>query len=171
MEGPARHKKVRQLNKLMADYGDDVLAGCKTWTDWRFIKKEDNRFHNLFGNGQLTHGSHASNISDHKIKRDQWGDTCITASGRFASFVTLTGANTMSLGRWSWIYVGGRGKLTSVIVVYQLCSPKNRRTLGETVWDQHLCYFKSRGESGTLDQCSITILSLSSGSGKVPGMR
>jgi hypothetical protein len=33
MEGPARHKKVRRLNKLMADYGVDVLAGCETQTD------------------------------------------------------------------------------------------------------------------------------------------
>jgi hypothetical protein len=34
-----------------------------------------------------------------------------------------------------------------VIVAYQPCSPKNRRTMGETVWDQHLCYFESRRES------------------------
>jgi hypothetical protein len=53
----------------------------------------------------------------------------------------------MGLGRWSWIYVEGGGKSTRVIVAYQPCSPKNRRTMGETVWDQHLCYFKSRGES------------------------
>ncbi len=146
MEGPAQHKKVRQLNKLMADYGVDVLDGCETRTDWRFIKKEEDRFCNLFGNGQPTCGSHALNMNNHQIKRDQWGGTCITASGRFPSFVTLTGADTTGLGRWSWIYIGGGGKLTRVIVAYQPCSPKNRRTMGETVWDQHLCYFESRGE-------------------------
>jgi hypothetical protein len=146
-KGPTRHKKVRQLNKLMADYGVDVLVGCETWTDWQFIKKEDNRFCNLFGSRQPTCGSQASNINNHKIKRDQWGGTCVTASGRSASFVALTGADTTGLGRWSWIYVGGGGKSTRVIVVYQPCSPKNRRTMGEPVWDQHLCYFKSRGES------------------------
>ncbi len=37
--------------------------------------------------------------------------------------------------------------MTRVIVAYQPCSPKNRRTMGKTVWDQHLRYFKSRGES------------------------
>jgi hypothetical protein len=104
-EGPAQHKKVRQLNKLMADYGVDVLAGCETWTDWQFIKKEEDRFCNLFGNGQPTCGSHASNINNHKIKQDQWGGTCVTTSGRFASFVTLTGVDTTGLARWSWIYV------------------------------------------------------------------
>jgi hypothetical protein len=64
-----------------------------------------------------------------------------------ASFVTLTGVDTTDLGQWSWIYVGGRGKSTRVIVAYQPCSPKNRRTMGETVCDQHLHYFESRGES------------------------
>ncbi len=147
MEGPAQHKKVRQLNKLMADYGVDVLASCETQADWQFVKKEEDRFCNLFGKGQPTHGSHASNINDHKIKRDQWGGTCVTASGQFASIVTLTGANTTGLSRWSWIYVGGGGKSTRLIVAYQPCSPKNRRMMGETVWDQHLCYFESRGES------------------------
>ncbi len=44
-------------------------------------------------------------------------------------------------------HVGGGGKLTRVIVAYQPCSPKNRRMMGETVWDQHLRYFESRGES------------------------
>ena len=66
-EGPAWHKKVRQLNKLMADYGVDVLASCETQADWQFVKKEEDRFCNLFGNGQPTHGSHAFNINDQKV--------------------------------------------------------------------------------------------------------
>jgi hypothetical protein len=28
--GPMRHKKIRQLNKPMSDYGVDFLAGCET---------------------------------------------------------------------------------------------------------------------------------------------
>jgi hypothetical protein len=82
-----------------------------------------------------------------KFKWDQWGGTCVTASGCLISFVTLTGADMTGLGRWSWIYVGGGGKLTRVIVAYQPCSLKNRRTMGETVWYHHLRYFESRGES------------------------
>jgi hypothetical protein len=35
VEGPARHKKVRQLNKLVQDYGVELLAGCEMRTDWR----------------------------------------------------------------------------------------------------------------------------------------
>jgi hypothetical protein len=33
-KGNTRHKKICQINKLMQDYGVDVLAGCKTRTDW-----------------------------------------------------------------------------------------------------------------------------------------
>jgi hypothetical protein len=35
--GPMRHKKIRQINKLIADYGVDVLAGCETRMDWRLL--------------------------------------------------------------------------------------------------------------------------------------
>ena len=64
VEGPARHKKVRQLNKLVRDYGVDLLVGCKTRTDWRYIFNEEDRFCKLFGNGQPTRGVFAANIND-----------------------------------------------------------------------------------------------------------
>ncbi len=32
-EGALCHKKIRQLNRLMRDYGGDLLAGCETRTD------------------------------------------------------------------------------------------------------------------------------------------
>jgi hypothetical protein len=35
-ESPLQHRRVQQLNKLMSDYGIDVLADCKTRTDWCF---------------------------------------------------------------------------------------------------------------------------------------
>jgi hypothetical protein len=117
-EGPARHKNVRQLNKLMADYGIDVLASCETQTDWQFVKKEEDSFCNLFGNGQPTRGSHASNINDHKIKRDQWGGTCVNASRRFASFVTLTGVDTTV---WLLYHTNRGGYDGSRPVVVDLC--------------------------------------------------
>ncbi len=85
---PARHKKVRQLNKLMSNYSMDLLAGCKTRTDWHFISSKEDRFCNLFGNGQPTRGVCASNTNNGKIKQDQWGGTCIMVAGRFSSFVT-----------------------------------------------------------------------------------
>jgi len=36
--------------------GGDLLAGCETRTDWRFVTKEEDRFVNLFGNGSPTRG-------------------------------------------------------------------------------------------------------------------
>ncbi len=62
--------KIHQLNKLMVDYSVNVLAGCKTRTDWRFNTDEDSSFPNLFGNGQPSRGVYAHNMNDIKIKQD-----------------------------------------------------------------------------------------------------
>jgi hypothetical protein len=129
------HKKIRQFNKLMQDYGGDLLAGCETRTDWRFVTNEEDWFDNLFGDGSPTRGIITSNINDDKIRRDQWGGTCITAAGCFSSFVTKVGANTTGLGQWSWVHVGGGGKSTRIIAAYLPCSQRGRITRGERVWD------------------------------------
>ncbi len=110
--GPPCHKKVRQLNKLMLDYSMDLLAGCKTRMDWRFVSSKEDRFCNLFGNGQPTRIVCASNTNDGKIKWDKWGGTCIMAAGHFSSFVTEVGYDASGLGRWTWLYIGGGGKTT-----------------------------------------------------------
>jgi hypothetical protein len=110
-KGVLRHKKIRHLNKLVADYGVDVIAGCETRTDWGFVTNKEDKFCNLFGNGQPTRGCCSSNTNNGKIKQDQWGGTCITAIGRFSSFVTAVGSNASGLGRWSWIYTSGGGQV------------------------------------------------------------
>ncbi len=79
--GSMHHKKMRQINKLMSEYGVDILAGCKTRTDWRFVESEEDKYSNLFGNGHPTRGACGYNINDGKIKHDQWGGTCISAFG------------------------------------------------------------------------------------------
>ena len=144
-QGDTRHKKIRQINKLARDYGVDILAGCETRTDWRFVSTEEDKFHNLFLPGQQKLGVAAHNINDEKMKRDQWGGTCITTVGRLTSFVLDSGKDDAGLGRWAWMRLGGGGKHTRVVTAYQPCNPK-RRTRGETVWDQHVRYFESRGE-------------------------
>ena len=48
VEGPKKHVKIRQLNKIITDYSVDVIAGCETRTDWRYVNKEESRFANLF---------------------------------------------------------------------------------------------------------------------------
>ena len=143
--GAMRHKKIRQINKLIADYGVDILAGCETRTDWRFVESEEDRYCNLFGNGLPTKGVFGQNTNEEKMKRDQCGGTCISSFGRLSSFVMATGVDPTLLGRWSWIRVGGGGKTTRVIVAYQPVRP-NKITSGGTVWDQHVRYFEARGE-------------------------
>jgi hypothetical protein len=111
--GHRKHKKIQQINKLASDYGVDLITGCETWTDWRFVTNEESKFPNLFGNGLPSWGSCAFNLQDGKIKRDQWGGTCISAIGRFSSFVTGVGNDPSGLGWWAWLRVArGGSKLT-----------------------------------------------------------
>jgi hypothetical protein len=51
-KGNTRHKKICQINKLMQNYGVDILAGCKTRTDWQFVTNKEDKFHNLICRGQ-----------------------------------------------------------------------------------------------------------------------
>jgi hypothetical protein len=141
----SRHKKIQQINKLMGDYGVDLLAGCETSTDWRYITDEDDKFHTLFGCGQQTWGAVGHNINDEKIKHDQWGGTCVTTVGWLSSFVTEAGVDSMGLGQWSWVQIGGGSNTMRVITAYQLVNHR-QRTKGETVWDQHISYFEACGE-------------------------
>jgi hypothetical protein len=110
--GNMRKKKICQINKLMRDYGVNILAGCKTRTDFRFVTEEDNKFCNLFGRGQPTKGIVAQNLKDKKIRREQWGVTCMAAVGRISLFMKGTGTDTTGLGRWCWLYIGGSGRTT-----------------------------------------------------------
>ena len=68
-EGPTKHRKIRQINKLIKDYGVDIMAGCETRTDWRFVTMEANKFENLFGNGLPTKGVCASNANDKRSSK------------------------------------------------------------------------------------------------------
>ncbi len=71
VEGVLRHKKIRRLNPLSRKYRVDLLVGCETSTDWRFIKREEDKFCNLFGDGKPTRGACAVNTNNGKIKHNQ----------------------------------------------------------------------------------------------------
>jgi hypothetical protein len=101
--GNSWHKKIQQINKLMGDYGIDLLAGCETHTDWGYVTDKDNKFHSIFGRGQQTQGAVGHNINDEEIKCDQWGGTYVTTIGRLSSFVAEAGVDSTGLGRWSWV--------------------------------------------------------------------
>ncbi len=96
----------------MGDYGVDLLAGCETRTDWWFAISKEDKFHNLFGRGQQTRGVAAHNTNEGKIKQDTRGGTCVTAVGQLSSFVTETGVDITGLGCWSWVQIGGGGRLS-----------------------------------------------------------
>jgi hypothetical protein len=49
--GPWKHKKIQQLNRLVLDYGMDLMSDCETRTDWWFVTEEESTFNNPFENG------------------------------------------------------------------------------------------------------------------------
>jgi hypothetical protein len=72
------------------------------------------------------------------------GDLCVWQWSAFP-LLLLRYIDTANLGRWAWVRVGGGGKSTRIITAYQPCDPK-KKTMGETVWDQHTRYFEALGE-------------------------
>jgi hypothetical protein len=136
-----RLSTVRNMNT----HGVDLITGCETRMDWRFVTDEESKFPNLFGNGQPSRGSCAFNIQDGKIKRNQWGGTCISTIGQFSSFVTGVGSDPTGLGWWAWLRVAGGGEQTCIVTAYQPCGLQ-KGTTGQTAWDQHTRYFEARGE-------------------------
>ncbi len=65
--------------------------------------------------------------------------------GRISLFMKGTGTDTTGLGHWCWLYIGGGGRTTQIITVYQPCKP-GRNIKGGTVWEQHTRYFEACGE-------------------------
>jgi hypothetical protein len=145
VQGKEKCRKIRQINKFMKEYNVDVMAGFKTWVDWRFTKPTMNGFDSLFAQGQQRHGVCAHNINEY-VRRDQWGGTCLVSVGRISTIIVSTGVGMTGLGRWAWIYIGGGGKTMKVLVAYRPCQPY-RNTGSKTIWDQHLQYFEARGNT------------------------
>jgi hypothetical protein len=162
VQGPSCHKKIRQLNKLIREYGVNVFAGCKTCTDWQFVENKEDRFCNLFGNGQTARGIFVSNTNDRTIRQDQWGGTCITVMGWFLLFVTAVGTNATGLRGWSWVHVGGGSRNTWIITAYQPCNTKKRqqweKQCGTSIQDT----LRHGGKYGTPGLCSNRISLVSS---------
>ena len=88
----------------MREYGADILAGCETQADWRFLSDKQ-KFENLFGQAQEKRHVAADNTTE-KVKRDQTGGTAMMTFGRLSGLVLDTGADETDLGRWCWIKLG-----------------------------------------------------------------
>jgi hypothetical protein len=73
----------------------------------------------------------------------------MVAAGRISMMVKATGTDTTGLGWWAWVYMGGGGNTTCILVAYQPCQPLCN-TGSDTVWEQHRCYFKAQGNTKSL---------------------
>jgi len=63
-----------------------------------------------------------------------------------STMTVATGVDSIGLGRWAWMHMGGGGKTTHVLVAYHPCQP-HHNTGSNTIWDQYLCYFEARGNA------------------------
>jgi hypothetical protein len=80
--------------------------------------------------------------------------------GRLASSVIESGTDLMGLGCWYWIRIDGGSKNTCVVTAYHTTNPL-RKMKGKTVWDQHIRYFKARGQiCNPHDMFSANLISL-----------
>ena len=62
-------RKVEQLNNVFNDFKVDVIGGCETQADWRFVK-EEHQLKNIFGKGKKVRCVSANNTAEPKIQRD-----------------------------------------------------------------------------------------------------
>jgi hypothetical protein len=85
-DGPHKHMKIHQVNKLASDYGIDLLSRCETKTDWHFVTNEESKYCNIFGDGQPTRGLCAFNTNYGNIKQDQWGGDLCDGNGALFLF-------------------------------------------------------------------------------------
>ena len=56
-----------------------------------------------------------------------------------------TGKDPTNLGRWSWIQLGNDDLRTYIVSAYVPHMPP-ANSAGETVWEQHKCYYESIGD-------------------------
>ncbi len=90
------------MNQILREYGADCLARCETQVDWRFVKEEDDRFKNLFGQGKPRRHVVGFNKTELKSRsqRTQRGGTALMAFEKFSSHVKEANSDPSGLGRW-----------------------------------------------------------------------
>jgi hypothetical protein len=139
--GKEKGMKIWQINKLMEEYNVDIMAGCKTRVDWRFTESTTNGFNSLIAQRQQRRGICAHSINKY-VHQDQWGGTCMVAVRCLSTMTVATGVDSIGLGRWAWMHMGGGGKATRVLVAYCPCQP-HCNIGSNTVWDQHCHHFEA----------------------------
>jgi hypothetical protein len=135
--------KIDRLNYLIRDLQVDLIAGCETQCDWRFVPPH-RQFTQLLCPGTSTVAVAANNINE-SINREQMGGTALAAIGRLSDIVTDKGCDDTGLARWTWLKIGNGRSITRVICVYLPCKP-GKTSKGHTVWEQQSRYFQARGD-------------------------
>jgi hypothetical protein len=137
--------KMDRLNHLVKQLQIDVISGCETNIDWRQVSES---MLDLLAPAQAKKGTIAHNSTGDILHRNQRGGTMISAIGRLCDTVTARdgiGKDPTNLGRWSWIQLGNDDLRTYIVSAYIPRRPP-ANSAGETVWEQHECYYQSIGD-------------------------
>ena len=137
---------VRGLDVTRKRLSADMIAGCKTQTNWYQVLPH-HRFDRLVGMGVDQRFIAAHNVHDNT--RCQPGGTLIAAYGRAVGFGSVeVGKDETGLGRWTWMKFTTDGLVRRFVSAYRLKIPSTlkRRGLdwkGTTVYEQHYRYYRT----------------------------
>ena len=143
--------KLRKLLSLHNKYQTDGACIVEHGTNF-LMAPVGQRPEDIFAAFRGSRVSAAHNIHEQHSCYQQ-GGTLTTAFTCLAGYVTATGVDPTSLGRWSWVQVGSGEHRTRIVTVYQPCQGSTMPKLGwdgcllhgGTVATQHTWYFWKRG--------------------------
>ena len=91
--------KTDEIDHLVWPYEVDTVAGYKTQYDWRQVKLDNCRFHNVLGNGQSKKSTVGYNTTDEEGVQNQMGGTTMMTIDRLLNDIVESGCNHTGLGR------------------------------------------------------------------------
>ena len=116
--------KMDKLNSKVQRLDLDVITGCETQTDWRFVPPK-RQLEQLLTPGLARTTIAANNTMGQKINRDQVGGTAAAVLGQLNDVLTEVGKDTSGLGRWAWIRLGQKEHIhTYIMAAYCPCCSK-----------------------------------------------
>ena len=138
--------KVDKLNHLVKHHSVDIVAGCKSGTDWSFVE-DAKQFLNILTPGTTRRGAYAHNDTPGaQICHKQVGGTAVAGTGWICDVIIDSGKDPTGLGHYCWIKVGNGRKTTRIVSGYLPCRPDRWKSKGRTRWEMEERYFQARND-------------------------
>ena len=136
--------KLEKARAMMKETSGDFYLGAEVGTNWSKMRKGQD-LSTLFRTNTEAKTICGYNKHDN-IERGQEGGTAIIALDSAATMVSKSGTDFTGLGRWSWMWIRGKGNHhTRIIAAYQLC--RNNSKGVESNYALQRQYFRERGDT------------------------